>query len=82
MIQKLKATFISPQIKIAGRVKIEELAFIGIGSCIPDITIGMNAVIGAGATVVNDVNASSKVIGIKAMNLELLKQHLQTHIRK
>ena len=72
---------IAPGVKIAGRVKIEELAFIGIGSCIiPDITIGMNAVIGAGATVVNDVNARSKVIGIKAMNLEFVKNNIYKRI--
>lgn len=72
---------IAPGVKIAGRVNIDEMAFIGIGSCIvPDITIGENAIVGAGSTVVNDVNASTSVIGIKAMDLEFVRDSIYKRI--
>jgi sugar O-acyltransferase (sialic acid O-acetyltransferase NeuD family) len=57
----------APGTKTAGRVKVSEFAFVGVGATIlPDITIGSGAMIGAGAIVVKDVPARTTVIGYAA----------------
>lgn len=62
-------TIISPAVKIAGNVCIGERVFVGIGAVIINgkkdepIKIGKNAIIGAGACVVRDVEPHSTVVG-------------------
>ncbi|WP_069637352.1 UDP-N-acetylbacillosamine N-acetyltransferase [Campylobacter pinnipediorum] len=56
---------ISPNASLAGNVKVGELTHIGIGSCIIEcVNIGKNCIIGAGSTVLKDVDDNSKVYGI------------------
>ncbi|OPA77940.1 acetyltransferase [Campylobacter pinnipediorum subsp. pinnipediorum] len=56
---------ISPNVSLAGNVKVGELTHIGIGSCIIEcVKIGKNCIIGAGSTVLKDVDDNSKVYGI------------------
>ena len=58
---------ISPGCRTSGRVKIESSAFLGTGvNVIPDITIGKNSIIGAGATVISNIVSSSKAVGVPA----------------
>lgn len=58
---------ISPGVAIAGRCRIGELAFLGIGCVVSDkCTVGNNACIGAGAVVLDDVAAGEFVTGIPA----------------
>ena len=58
---------IAPGAHLAGRVKVESEAFVGIGAVvIQNLTIGRASVIGAGAAVVRDVPPESLVIGVPA----------------
>jgi sugar O-acyltransferase (sialic acid O-acetyltransferase NeuD family) len=58
---------IAPGVNLAGGVRIETGALIGIGSCvIPLRTIGAWATVGAGATVIHDVPQEQTVIGTPA----------------
>lgn len=59
---------ISPSVNILGRVRIGNLVSIGAGSIIfPDVTIGDNVVVAAGAVVRNNVPANVMVAGIPAV---------------
>lgn len=61
------AVHVAPGTSTAGRVRIDDLAFIGVGSTIlPDIHIGSGAMVGAGSTVVKDVPPRTTVIGYAA----------------
>lgn len=61
------AVHVAPGVKTAGRVVINDFAFIGIGATIlPDIHIGQAAMVGAGATVVKNVSSKTTVIGYAA----------------
>jgi sugar O-acyltransferase (sialic acid O-acetyltransferase NeuD family) len=61
------AVHIAPGGKTAGRVRVGDYAFVGLGaSILPDICIGSGAMIGAGSTVVNDVSSKTTVIGYAA----------------
>lgn len=56
-----KAVHMAPNTCTAGRVKINDLAFIGIGSVIiPDINIGYSAFVNAGSIVKRDVKDYSR----------------------
>jgi sugar O-acyltransferase (sialic acid O-acetyltransferase NeuD family) len=58
---------IAPGAHLAGKVKVETEAFVGIGAVvIQNLTIGRASVIGAGAAVVRDVPPESLVIGVPA----------------
>lgn len=58
---------ISPGVNIAGKVTIKECSYIGMGAIILDgISVGANAVIGAGAVVTKDVPDNVQVMGIPA----------------
>jgi sugar O-acyltransferase (sialic acid O-acetyltransferase NeuD family) len=62
-----KAVHMAPGVKTAGRVKIDDFTFVGLGSCIlPDIYIGQAAMIGAGSTVVKNVETKTTVFGYAA----------------
>lgn len=53
----------APGTKTAGRVKIDDFVFVGIGATVlPDLSIGAGAMIGAGATVVKDVPPQKTII--------------------
>ncbi len=55
---------ISPNVAIAGGVKIGEGTHIGIGACIiPGITIGKWVTVGAGAIIIKDVPDFAVVVG-------------------
>jgi len=59
-----KGVTISPGVKIGGRVTIKEKTFVGLGAIIlPDIVIGKNCIIGAGAVVLKNIPDNSKVVG-------------------
>jgi sugar O-acyltransferase (sialic acid O-acetyltransferase NeuD family) len=61
------AAHICPGVRMAGHVKVETAAFIGIGATIvQNITVGEEAVVGAGAVVINDVPAYNTVVGVPA----------------
>jgi sugar O-acyltransferase (sialic acid O-acetyltransferase NeuD family) len=61
------AVHVAPGTNTAERVRIDDFAFVGIGSTIlPDIHIGSGAMVGAGATVVEDVPSKTTIIGYAA----------------
>lgn len=58
---------ISPNAALAGNILVKKGAHIGIGAnIIQGITIGENAVVGAGAVVLNDVPDQAVVVGSPA----------------
>jgi acetyltransferase EpsM len=62
---------LSPGAHFAGSVTAREDCFIGVGaSAIPGVTIGRRAVVGAGATVVEDVPDDVTVVGTPARILK------------
>lgn len=55
---------ISPNVSLAGGVKVGEGTHIGIGACVlPEIKIGKWATIGAGAVIIQDVPDGEVVVG-------------------
>ncbi|KFC19997.1 hypothetical protein IO90_12330 [Chryseobacterium sp. FH1] len=64
---------ISPSVALAGNVKVQEGAQVGIGACVKqNINIGKWAIVGAGAVVVNDVPDFTVVIGNPARVVKTL----------
>ncbi|MDH5929499.1 acetyltransferase [Vibrio lentus] len=64
---------ISPGVNLAGSVNVGEGAWVGIGSQVKQlISIGSFAVIGAGATVINDIPSNQVVIGTPAKCINIL----------
>jgi sugar O-acyltransferase (sialic acid O-acetyltransferase NeuD family) len=60
-------SFIAPNVGIGGNTRIAESCNIGLGtSIIQHINIGGKAVVGAGAVVVEDVQAGNTVVGVPA----------------
>ncbi|MBZ0319453.1 MAG: acetyltransferase [Anaerolineae bacterium] len=58
---------IAPGVNLAGGVRVNNGAFLGIGSCvIPNCTIGENSVIGAGAVVIRDIPSNAVAKGVPA----------------
>ena len=52
---------------MAGHCRVESRAFLGIGSTLaPCVTIGEDAVIGAGAVVITDIPAHATAVGVPA----------------
>ncbi|WP_312422669.1 acetyltransferase [Epilithonimonas sp.] len=61
---------ISPNVSLAGNVRVMEGAHVGIGATVKqDITIGKWSVVGAGAVVVNNVPDNAVVVGNPARML-------------
>lgn len=62
----------SPNCAMAGHCSVESRAFLGIGSPLsPAVTIGEDAVIGAGAVVLTDIPAHATAVGVPA---KIIKQ--------
>ncbi len=62
-----KASQMAPNCTTGGRVKVGDLAFVGIGSTVlPDIIIGNSAFIAAGTTISKDVPENTTMIGYSA----------------
>lgn len=58
---------ICPGVRLAGRARVEEAAWVGLGSSVADrVTIGAGAFIGAGSVVVNDIPPFSLAYGVPA----------------
>lgn len=58
---------VAPGVHLAGNVRLEQGAFMGIGSCaVPGVRVGQWAVAGAGAAVVADVADHATVTGVPA----------------
>lgn len=56
---------IGPGVNLAGNVTLKEGVFLGVGSCvIPDRMIRSFSVVGAGATIINDIEAGRTVVGV------------------
>ena len=67
---------ISPNVSLAGCVRVEDLAFVSTGaSVIPHITIGTASLVAAGAVVTKDVKPRTMVAGCPATVKKLLKRH-------
>lgn len=66
-----EAVHVSPGANLAGGTKIGQCAWVGIGAVTRQlITVGSNAVIGAGSVVVKDVAPNTVVVGNPAQILE------------
>lgn len=66
---------LSPKAAIGGHVKVGELSWLGIGcSVIPGIEIGTGSIVGAGATVVHNVDNLIVVVGTPARVLRKLQE--------
>lgn len=62
-----QAVHVCPSAALAGRVRVGDEAFLGLGcNIIQCLTIGANAVIGAGAVVIRDVPDGVTVVGVPA----------------
>ncbi len=67
-----EGTHICPGVRIAGRVKVEPGVFVGIGATVvPKVTLGCEAVIGAGTVVIQDVPSLATVVGVPARQIDL-----------
>lgn len=67
---------VSPNVAMAGGVKVGGYTWIGIGSSIiENVNIGSNAIVGAGAVVINDVPSNVIVVGnpAKVIKIKLVK---------
>jgi acetyltransferase-like isoleucine patch superfamily enzyme len=72
-----------PNLNIFGRIVIRDNCFIGISSILmPNITIGPNSVVGAGAVVTHDVPPNSIVAGIPAKVIMSMDEYLQKAVAK
>jgi sugar O-acyltransferase (sialic acid O-acetyltransferase NeuD family) len=58
---------VAPGVCLAGHVRIEEGAFMGMGSCaIPDARVGAWATVGAGGVVLTKIPAGATAVGVPA----------------
>lgn len=67
-----EGSHICPGVRIAGRVKVEPGAFVGIAATvIPKVTLGCESIVGAGAVVTEDVPDLATVVGVPARRIKL-----------
>jgi sugar O-acyltransferase (sialic acid O-acetyltransferase NeuD family) len=67
-----EGSHICPGVRIGGRVRIEPGVFVGIGATvIQKITLGCEAIIGAGAVVIEDIPALATAVGVPAHAIKL-----------
>ena len=58
---------VCPGVRLAGHVVVESCAFVGIGATVvQNVRIGFEAVVGAGAVVIEDVPPMATVVGVPA----------------
>ena len=61
------AVHIAPQCGLAGNVNVRDFSFLGVGTrVIPNIHIGTNVTVGAGAVVISDIDDGMTVVGVPA----------------
>lgn len=61
---------LSPGARLAGGVRVSECVWLGMGSStIAQVSIGSNAVVGAGSVVLKDVPAESTIAGVPAVRI-------------
>ncbi|MFW6154561.1 MAG: acetyltransferase [Planctomycetota bacterium] len=66
-----RAAHVCPGARLAGRVIVEDLAFVGIGATVIQcVTIGRNSTVGAGAVVLRNVDPVTTVVGVPAKPLQ------------
>ncbi|MEH7444045.1 acetyltransferase [Bacillus sp. JJ1122] len=69
-------TTLLPACNVSGSVKIETCVDIGTKTCIiPNVTIGENSVIGAGATVIRDIPQNCTAVGSPAKPIKFHHQN-------
>ena len=62
---------ICPGVTLAGNVSVDDLAWIGVGSCaIEGVIIGRSAMVAAGATVIAEVASEARVAGCPAREMK------------
>lgn len=62
-----RATHVCPGARLAGRVRVDDFAFVGIGATVIQcVKIGRGATVGAGAVVLRDVPDFATVVGVPA----------------
>ena len=62
---------LSPDVKLAGNVKIGECSELGIGTkVIQGINIGKNVVAGAGSVIVKDIEEGHTIAGVPASRIK------------
>lgn len=68
---------ISPNAALAGKVRIGQCSWVGIGSCVKEqISIGQHVVVGAGSVVVKDIQDNQTVVGVPAQPIrKVVKLH-------
>jgi UDP-perosamine 4-acetyltransferase len=74
------ASHCGPRSALAGCVRICEQSFLGVGAVvIPEVKIGKNTVIGAGATVIDNIPDSVLAVGIPAKVIKVKEIINETH---
>ncbi|WP_028471232.1 acetyltransferase [Neptunomonas japonica] len=59
-----RGVHLSPGVHLSGNVTVSDNTWIGVGACVRQLTsIGTNAIVGAGAVVVRDVDSDKTVVG-------------------
>jgi sugar O-acyltransferase (sialic acid O-acetyltransferase NeuD family) len=64
---------LAPGVRLAGEVRVERGAFLGVGSCVlPQRSVGAWATVGAGGVVVHDIPGGTTAVGVPARPLRLV----------
>ena len=72
-----------PGLNVFGKIEIKDNCFIGINSIIlPDVTIGPNSVVGAGAVVTKDVPPNTVVAGVPARRICSVEEYKEKCIKR